>query len=223
MNAFKSAAKKVVIVLWSLLLLSAIALLIQSGVEIQDVPAHLEHWLKQFGLVEAALLYIIIYTLRPLVLFPATLLTILSGLLFGPWLGIILTIIGENMSANLAFLVSRYLGRDWVKSMESQQILKWEKRLQQNGLITVVIMRLLFLPFDAVNYGCGLTSLRHRDYALGTFLGILPSLIGFVLIGGALSSTTHQSLLILILSAVFLVLAISLAHFLKKSQPVEPT
>ena len=46
----------------------------------------LKQGLDEVGLIQAALIYIVIYAVRPLVLFPATLLTIASGLIFGPGL-----------------------------------------------------------------------------------------------------------------------------------------
>ena len=162
--------------------------------------------------------YIFLYALRPLVFFPATLLTIASGLLFGPWFGILFTIIGENASANFAFLLARWFGRSWVGKNESLPVRSWEQRLSSNGLLTVLIMRLLMLPFDAVNYGCGLTSMRQRDYAIGTFIGILPALISFVLLGGTGAAGVQNRSLLLVLSILILLLGLAIASYLKRRE-----
>mgnify|MGYP000675009043 CR=1 FL=1 len=77
-------------------------------------------------------------------------------------------------------------------------------------------MRLIMLPFDAVNFGCGLTAIRHRDYALGTFIGILPSLIGFVLLGGIAAPGVQNRTLVLSLSILFMLMGFGLAHYLKR-------
>jgi uncharacterized membrane protein YdjX (TVP38/TMEM64 family) len=77
-------------------------------------------------------------------------------------------------------------------------------------------MRLIMLPFDAVNFGCGLTAIRHCDYAVGTFIGILPSLIGFVLLGGIVASGVQNRVLVLSLSVFFMILGFGIAHFLKR-------
>jgi uncharacterized membrane protein YdjX (TVP38/TMEM64 family) len=77
-------------------------------------------------------------------------------------------------------------------------------------------MRLIMLPFDAVNFGCGITAVRHRDYAIGTFIGILPSLIGFVLLGGIAAPGVDHRLLVLVISVFFLATGFALAHFLKQ-------
>jgi len=180
------------------------------------VPSLLQKWLDNVGLLNAAFIYIVLYAIRPLVLFPATLLTVASGLIFGPWLGTLFTIIGENASANFGFSLVRWFGRESVASHSTLLISRWDEKLKQNGLVSVMTMRLIMLPFDAVNFSCGLTSIRHRDYAIGTFIGILPSLIGFVLLGGIVAPGVHNRTLVIILSALFMLIGFGIAHYLKR-------
>jgi uncharacterized membrane protein YdjX (TVP38/TMEM64 family) len=203
---------------WVLGLLVILITWRQSGIGLRETPHLLEELLRQFGLYRAALCYIVLYALRPLIFFPATLLTIASGLLFGPWLGILFTIIGENASANFAFLLARWFGRDWIDKHESPQLQQWELRLSNSGLLTVLIMRLLMLPFDAVNYGCGLTAMRQRDFAIGTFIGIMPALISFVLLGGIGAAGVENRLLLLVISLFFLFLGLLVAKRLKRRE-----
>ena len=47
-------------------------------------------------------------------------------------------------------------------------------------------MRLLFLPFDLVNYGCGALGVQRRPFLLATALGSLPGTVSFVLLGASL-------------------------------------
>lgn len=210
--------KRLLGAIWFLALLYVFFVWWQAGVSLSDTPELLEGLLRQFGIIRAALCYIVIYALRPLVFFPATLLTITSGLLFGPWLGILFTIVGENASANFAFILARWFGRSWVEKHESTQIRRWEERLSHNGLLTVLIMRLIMLPFDAVNYGCGLTCIRQRDFSVGTFIGILPALISFVLLGGIGAAGVQHRLLLLLMSVLFLLLGLGIARWLKKRE-----
>jgi uncharacterized membrane protein YdjX (TVP38/TMEM64 family) len=208
--------------LWLCLFLFALISWWRSGVALTSLPLLLSEWLNHIGLLNAALIYILIYTVRPLILFPATLLTIASGLIFGPWLGTLFTVIGENASANLGFVLARWFARDTVTSHSSTIIKSWDNKLRQNGLVAVLTMRLIMLPFDAVNFGCGLTAIRHRDYAIGTFIGILPSLIGFVLLGGIVAPGVHNRTLVVILSAFFMLFGFGVAHHLKHKERAEP-
>lgn len=204
--------------LWLGLFLFALYFWLRSNVTLTDIPQLLKQWLSSVGLLKAALIYVGIYTIRPLILFPATLLTVASGLIFGPWLGTLFTIVGENCSANFGFALSRWFGRKTVKSHLSSKVSRWDEKLQNNGISTVLTMRLLMLPFDAVNFGCGLTAIHQRDYAIGTFIGILPSLIGFVLLGGVAASGVQNRLVVLSLSVFFMVLGFGIAHHLKRKE-----
>ncbi len=80
-------------------------------------------------------------------------------------------------------------------------------------------MRLIYLPFDAVNYGCGLSAIRQRDYALGTFIGIIPGLVAFVLLGGVGAAGVEHRLLILTASAAFFLLGLAIARYLHRAAP----
>lgn len=206
--------------LWGCLFLLVLTLWWRSQVSLVDIPLLLEQWLADVGLFNAAFIYIVIYAVRPLILFPATLLTVASGLIFGPWLGTLFTVIGENASANLGFALARWFGRKAVETHITTKVSRWDDKLKQNGIVAVMTMRFIMLPFDAVNFGCGLTAIRQRDYAIGTFVGILPSLIGFVLLGGVASSGVEDRILVLGLSLFFMLLGFGIAHSLKQRQKV---
>lgn len=208
--------KAAVLVLWLFLFAAAFSLWWRSSVPLSAIPLLLHRWLESFGLGRAALLYILFYVARPLVLFPATFLTISSGLLFGPWLGVLFTVVGENFSANFAFLLARWLGRGAVASHERGLLRQWETRLRDNGIVAVMIMRLLFLPFDAVNFGCGLTGMRQCDYAIGTFFGIFPGIVAVVLLGGAEAAGVHRRFAVLGLSLVCFCFAVGIAFWLRR-------
>lgn len=208
-------------IIWGLGIAAATVAWIRSGLAFREVPEFLDAWLSQFGLARAASVYILLYTVRPLVLFPATVLTIASGLVFGPWLGILFTIIGENASANVAFRIARWLGNHWIDRREQGRLQAWDAMIRENGLTSVLLMRLLYLPFDAVNYGCGLTSMRQRDFFIGTFLGILPGLVSFVLLGGAGSAGVENRTLLFGSALFFFFLGLLVARLLRRGSPEE--
>jgi uncharacterized membrane protein YdjX (TVP38/TMEM64 family) len=215
----RPSAKQILATAWILALAAAGYSWWRSGIALEAMPEALRDWLLEFGVGKAALLYVFIYAIRPLTFFPATLLTMASGLVFGPGLGIAFTVVGENLSANVAFLVARYFARDWVAAHEAAPILKWEQRLRENGLVTVLILRLIYLPFDGVNYACGLTSMRQRDFAIGTFFGILPGLVAFVLLGSSAGAGAQTRSTIFLLSLFFFVLGIVVANTIKRKRP----
>ena len=60
----------------------------------------------------APILFVILYTGAVTLALPGTILTLIGGAVFGFWGGVLFNSIGANLGANLAFIVSRILGRD---------------------------------------------------------------------------------------------------------------
>lgn len=181
-------------------------------IPLQEYPHLIHKWLDRFG-PWGPIFFIVFFALRPLTFLPATVLTVSGGLIFGPLHGLAFVLIGENLSANLSYLVGKYFGGEIVrKIVEQNQRMHWlDCRLYENGFTAVLVMRLIYLPFDLVGYFCGMCHIRQRDFALGTALGILPGAVSFVLLG---SSFTHPSHLILSLS--LLLVSLIMVRILKK-------
>ena len=101
--------------------------------------------------------FIVVYAARPLVLFPASLMTIAGGLLFGPVVGVIASVVGANASAMVAYWLARSLGFERADDPETAGIIaRWSQRMRRESFVTVMVMRFAFLPYDLVNYAAGL-------------------------------------------------------------------
>lgn len=139
------------------------------------------------GSALGGLAYIVIYLLRPLIFFPATILTLLGGFLFGPVWGVIYTIIGSNGSALAAYFVARFFGQDVLSEQEGSQsfVNRYAQRLRDNSFETVLLMRLIFLPYDLVHYVAGFLRIDWRAFILATAIGSIPGTISFVLLGSS--------------------------------------
>jgi uncharacterized membrane protein YdjX (TVP38/TMEM64 family) len=59
-------------------------------------------------------------------------------------------------------------------------------RLRRNGFMTVLLMRLLLLPFDPINYLAGFMRVGWPAFTMATILGILPTAFAFVSFGAAI-------------------------------------
>ncbi|MCP4424235.1 MAG: TVP38/TMEM64 family protein [Chloroflexi bacterium] len=127
--------------------------------------------------------FIVIYWLRPLIFFPATILTVLGGFLFGP-IGILYTVIGSNGSALIAYLVGRFFGKGVLDDEESGGLIqRYSARMREDSFETVLIMRLIFLPYDLVNYFSGFLKIHWLPFLLGTAVGSIPGTASFTLLG----------------------------------------
>ena len=170
------------------------------------------------------LLYILAYTIRPLTFLPGTAMTILSGVFFGLYGGIFYTIIGANLSATLAYFVGHFFGRNSGKK-STGSLSRFTASCRTNPFITVLTMRLLFLPYDAVNYGAGLLKIPFTPYICATIIGSLLGITTFVAIGASISIDEFRTngitanainITFLILSAVIFVASLLIARVLKK-------
>ena len=133
-------------------------------------------------------IFVGLYILRPLVLFSATVLSIVAGALFGPVWGIIYTIIGSNAGASLAYFIGGLLGSDVVEAETDDSekgIQRYVKRMRENSFETVFVMRLVALPYDLVNYLAGFLKINFWAFILATALGSLPGTVAIVLFGAS--------------------------------------
>ncbi|NUN49604.1 MAG: TVP38/TMEM64 family protein [Candidatus Brocadiae bacterium] len=131
--------------------------------------------------------YALVYAAGCLVGFPGTLMTVAGGAAFGPWWGILWVVLGSNLGVNAAFLVARGLGKGWLdEKLKGGRLDALNAKLAGRGLLSVIQVRLIpAIPFNLLNFACGVTKVRWRDYALGSFLGMLPGTVAFVYFSGA--------------------------------------
>jgi pyruvate/2-oxoglutarate dehydrogenase complex dihydrolipoamide dehydrogenase (E3) component/uncharacterized membrane protein YdjX (TVP38/TMEM64 family) len=130
--------------------------------------------------------YMFVYMFRSLFFLPATLVTILSGIIFGPLLGPIYTWVGENMSAQLSYVVGRFF-RGAPTASDAAHAGMLSALGGRSAFFGVLMGRFMFLPFDLFNYAAGFARIEWRGYTLGTMLGIIPGLTAFVLAGAAVN------------------------------------
>lgn len=122
-----------------------------------------------------------VVSLSPL---PKAVFTIAAGALFGVPVGLIVVVAGATCGAVLAFWLARVLGRDGLRRFDRWGVARFDEQLARRGVWAVMAARLVpVVPFTAVNYLAGLTSVSLRDFALGTVIGILPATTAYVVLG----------------------------------------
>lgn len=149
--------------------------------------AQLEIWIQSQGIL-APLVFGSVYVVAVVLALPGSALTIGGGLLFGTLWGTVINLASATIGALLAFLVARYLGRGaMAKLLRSQPNLAGlDQKIGRNGFYSVFLLRLVPLfPFNALNYGLGLTQVTFRDYALATAVGMLPGSFVYTSLGAA--------------------------------------
>jgi uncharacterized membrane protein YdjX (TVP38/TMEM64 family) len=137
----------------------------------------------------AALVFILVYAGLVAISVPgATLLTITSGFLFGPWLGTAYAVTGATLGATIAFLAAR-AGFAGLAGRAGQWAQRIEAGFRADGLSYLLVLRLIPLfPFWLVNLVAGAAGLRLSVFVLGTVAGIIPVTFIFASLGNGLGA-----------------------------------
>jgi uncharacterized membrane protein YdjX (TVP38/TMEM64 family) len=141
-------------------------------------------WINGLGSL-GGIAFIGIYIIATVAFLPGSILTLGAGVIFGVILGSLYVFIGATLGATAAFLVGRYLARDWVtnKISDNKKFAAIDKAVGKEGLKIVLLTRLSpIFPFNLLNYALGITGVSLQDYFLGS-VGMIPGTIMYVYIG----------------------------------------
>jgi uncharacterized membrane protein YdjX (TVP38/TMEM64 family) len=192
----------------------------------------LGHW--------GALLFILVYVAATVILIPGSILTLGAGAAFGLWKGFFLVSFASTLAASAAFLVGRYLARDWIRRKigSDSRILAIDAAIGQEQWRIVGLTRLSpLIPFTLLNYALSLTQIRFPGYVLASWIGMIPGTFAYVYLGslgriGAQQEKSAGELLLLalgLLATLAVTVLISRAarkvmvEQLKASQPAAAT
>lgn len=170
------------------------------------------------------LVYILVYMLRPVLFFPATLLTLAGGYLYGPVLGVAVVVVASNLSSLVAYNIGRFFGAGILdQSANSGVLQQYAERMRRNSFETVLIMRFIFLPYDLVSYFSGFLRIRWQGFLLATALGSIPGTIAFVLFGASIEGGFTGELpqlngTMLLVGALMFVVSLALSRWFRRRE-----
>ena len=95
----------------------------------------------------------------------ATLLTLAAGAIFGFTKGLLLVSFASTLGASLAFLIARYIARNWIQKRYSQTLENINLKIKEEGALYLFFLRMVPLfPFALVNVVMAITPVRLRTY-----------------------------------------------------------
>ena len=134
-----------------------------------------------FGILVFALVYVFWVTC----LLPGSWLSMLSGFLYGTWLGSSVVFVAAFIGAHITFYLGRTFLKEWAQKKVSNfpKVQIMEKAVKREGLKVILLTRLSPLfPFGLLNFTYGLSEVKIRDFTLG-MIGILPGTILYCSLG----------------------------------------
>lgn len=159
----------------------------------------------------APMIYVLCFAILPIFLFPVPILAVVAGAAFGLFAGSLYTIIGAMINSVLMFYIARFLGFCAVSDFMQNSKSKILKTLGEPGgkFSLILILRLMpLVPYNALNYACGVMNVSLRDYVVATFVGIVPATFIMVNLGEkALDMRSNGFIIACVLMAALVVLS----------------
>lgn len=189
-----------------------------------DLP-HLQTLIRQSGLFGYSL-YILLFIIATLFLLPGSILVIAGGIVFGPLLGTLLSLIAATLASSCSFLLARWLGRDLLLKYvgHSHTFKAIEKGIARNGINFLILTRLIPLfPYNIQNYAYGLTTITFWPYTLISALTTLPGIVIYTVMASDLANEgiTLRFILQLCLAGMALFILVQLAKLYARHKHVD--
>jgi uncharacterized membrane protein YdjX (TVP38/TMEM64 family) len=133
--------------------------------------------------------FALVYVVAGLLMLPAGPITVAAGHAFGPVVGVLVAAPATCMASCIPFLLGRTLLRAQV-ARRLARVAGWPvvaEAIRRSGFQVVALLRATpLVPFPVLNYLVGTTPVRLRDFAAGSFAGMLPGTIVYAWLGSVL-------------------------------------
>jgi uncharacterized membrane protein YdjX (TVP38/TMEM64 family) len=100
-----------------------------------------------------------------------------ASIAYGEIVGIGAAYAGSITSVMLSFVIVRTIGGQPLATVRRPLLRKIFARLESHPILTIVILRVLFSLAPWLNYGLAMSTVRARDFAIGSALGLIPPIV----------------------------------------------
>lgn len=177
--------------------------------KLKDIKG-LQEWFQELGVV-GYIVYIFVYILVAVFMFPASAITVVAGITFGSVPGAILALTGATIGACIAFIIAKYVARDVIVSKFGENTIfkKIEKGVAENGTSFLILTRLVPLfPYNIQNYAYGVTSMNVVTFGLVSFITMAPGAFIYAFMAGEIATNGFSVKLLIQFAAAGLFLFI---------------
>jgi len=178
-----------------------------------------------------------VYFVATVLFIPGSILTLGGGFVFsnafGLGLGVLMAtvavFVGASLGATAAFLLGRYLLRDWVQKLTTKYPVfeAIDSALQEKGFRIMALIRLSpLIPFNALNYITGVTAVSFGANTVA-LVAILPGTILYVFLGASAGSLADSAssgsnsvvrIVSIVVGIVFGILGIAVTSYYAKKE-----
>lgn len=172
-------------------------------------PAALKNIILRFSLLAPLAIIILQAFQTTLSIIPSQLTTIIAGFIFGPFLGLLYSLIGAFLGSMLVFSLARKYGKKLtLKFFEKKDLVHFNLLFKQHKLWALFLARTAPLfPNDLVSFAAGLTKIRLRNFNLVSTAGFMAQMLILTYFGSELSQgklSPHLIIISVVVSLLFL-------------------
>ena len=143
---------------------------------------------------------------------PGEVVQMAAGMMYGPWLGAAVILLGCIISSAFVFVVVHRLGAPFVQDMVPTKYLDKFRAFEESGKLSIVVFILFLIPAmpkDTFTYLVPLTNMRMRDFLVLSNVGRIPGIvISTYAANGLVDGNITQSIIIFAVVAVIAIVAI---------------
>ena len=129
-------------------------------------PETLKIFLLGFGILAPIAIIFLQAFQTTISIIPSQLTTILAGFVFGPFLGVLYSIIGAFLGSAFVFMISRKYGKKLaLRFFEKKEIVHFNILFKQKKWVALFLARIApIFPNDLVSFTAGLTDIKFKNF-----------------------------------------------------------
>jgi len=161
---------------------------------IKAQQATLAGWYRAYPAQTVAGFFLLYVAVTSMSIPGAAVLTLVAGAIFGLGLGALIVSFGAALGATIAFLLSRFVLRDWVRARNAATLERIDRGVQKEGALYLFTLRLIpAVPYFLINLLMGLTAMRAWTFYWVSQLGMLPGTLVYANAGTQLAAIDSPS------------------------------
>jgi uncharacterized membrane protein YdjX (TVP38/TMEM64 family) len=167
---------------------------------------------------EGVLLLSALMLAHALIFYPTEIVTATAAYVYGFPLGLLFVMCGWLVSALLAYVLGRVLGRPLLRRVLGPKFDSLERGLDRGGILLLLSARLVpVVPFSLVGYGAGAARVRVWRFAWTTVVGFLPltAVVGYLGSRAQSLSLSDPAVWAAVLLLVVMLAAARLLHLIR--------
>ena len=148
---------------------------------------------------------------------PGEVVQLAAGLMYGPWLGALIVLVGCVISSSIIYKMVHALGAPFVQGMVSTEHLGKFRSFEESGKLDIIVFILFLIPAmpkDVFTYIVPLTDMPYKKFITLTTIGRIPGVLASTYAASGLANGDIVGPVIVI--AIVVVLALVVVVFREK-------